>query len=475
MPRVRTDAQGRYRLANVPKGFTFKVVAAAQTADGKAVALQSIAKSDAGGACDVTGITTLVSETVSEGSNGLLGTFDPATFSAAVADTKANIAADEVPTDWSDRQTIRANMRKVAKRLAKLQKAVDTLQAELAEAQAKAADLEAALAKLSPAPASPVPSAPATPTPDPRVSATATPAASPMPSAGPMRVTVVLDGVLKSPKMLILDGSGHVVVADKSNDTVRLVGVNDGVVSALNLVKTDIFTGPVGVAMDGQKNLYVSVHGTKQKIIKITPDGQNSGFAGGDPGYVDGPGGTAQFSDPSAIDFDSDGNLYVADTGNHCIRKIAGDRTVTTLAGSATAGAANGVGKAASFNGPRGLAVTNRGVVFVADTDNHLIRRIAPDGTVTTLAGSGSAGRSDGVGTAASFNAPGGLMLDGGSALLVADSGNGLLRRIDILTGAVTTVALSQSLKEPVGLARDGAGRLWVSDATSNQLLRLDP
>ncbi|MDP6772541.1 MAG: hypothetical protein QF704_17670, partial [Anaerolineales bacterium] len=120
----------------------------------------------------------------------------------------------------------------------------------------------------------------------------------------------------------------------------------------------------------------------------------------GSEGSANGTGTAASFKSPSGVAVDGSGNVYVADTWNHMIRKITSEGVVTTLAGSGSQGSANGTGTVASFSGPSGVAVDGSGNVYVADKDNHLIRKITSDGVVTTLAGSGSVGSDNGPPTA---------------------------------------------------------------------------
>ncbi|MDQ6963150.1 MAG: hypothetical protein Q9M28_11610, partial [Mariprofundaceae bacterium] len=142
----------------------------------------------------------------------------------------------------------------------------------------------------------------------------------------------------------------------------------------------------------------------------------------GNPWFADGLGTAARFYNPQGIAVDASGSLYLADTSNHRIRKISALGVVTTVAGSGVAGFADGVGTAARFYNPRGITVDASGTLYVADTSNHRIRKISASGVVTTVAGSGVAGFADATGTAAQFNTPIGITVDASGTLYVADT-----------------------------------------------------
>jgi sugar lactone lactonase YvrE len=202
------------------------------------------------------------------------------------------------------------------------------------------------------------------------------------------------------------------------------------------------FRASRGIASDGA-SLFVA-DTQNHTVRKVTVGGSVSTVGGTPPsaGVLDGTGTSARFNAPAGIAFSGD-NVFVADTGNHTIRKATSSGTVATLAGGpGTPGLADGTGSAARFRNPRGIAVSG-GDLYVADPGNNAIRKIAvATGAVTTFAGSASGvpGFSDGTGTAATFNAPKGIATDG-SSLFVADTGNHAVRKIVIATGAVTTLA----------------------------------
>jgi sugar lactone lactonase YvrE len=203
------------------------------------------------------------------------------------------------------------------------------------------------------------------------------------------------------------------------------------------------------------------------------------------PGGNNGTGAAAQFDSPSGLATDSSGNVYVADQVNETIRMITPGGVVTTVAGSLlVSGSANGTGTAATFNGPIAVAVDSAGNIYVCDQGNSLIRKIAPGGVVTTLAGSvGVSGSNDGTGTSAQFNLPSGIAVDSSGNVYVSDSDNDTIRKITS-AGVVTTIAGSAGVSgsingtgtgarfnAPVGITVDGSGNLFVAD-TANDLIR---
>jgi len=248
------------------------------------------------------------------------------------------------------------------------------------------------------------------------------------------------------------------------------------------------FTKPADLAVDAAGSLYVA-DTNNHTIRRITAAGVVTTLAGqaGVSGSSDGTGTAARFNHPAGVAVDISGNVYVADTDNCVIRKVTAAGAVSTLAGLAGAsGSADGSGSGARFSGPSGIVADTAGNVCVADTLNHTIRRITPAGVVTTLAGAaGASGAVDASGSAARFRGPQGLAMDTSGNLFVADSNNSVIRRIATTTGAVTTVAgqagvvggadgaVSQArFHFPSGIAVDAAGRLYVAD-TDNQTLRL--
>ena len=245
------------------------------------------------------------------------------------------------------------------------------------------------------------------------------------------------------------------------------------------------FTLPAGTAIDASGNVYVA---DNHAIRRITAAGVVTTFAGSDvPGSADGTGATASFRSPKGLVVDGAANVFVVDTGNGTIRKITPGGVVTTLAGLAgAAGATDGVGTAARFSAPGAIAIDAAGTLYVADTGNHLIRAITPAAAVSTIAGTaGSAGAVDGVGAAARFSSPGGLVVDGASNVFVADTGNSTIRRI-AAGGAVVTLAgtagangaadgtgAAARFNGPAGIAIDAAGTLYVGDSLAPSIRKV--
>lgn len=321
--------------------------------------------------------------------------------------------------------------------------------------------------------------------------------------AGSAGISGSADGPLltsrfSSPLGLSLDGAGTIYIADTGNDTIRsITGSNTvstlaGSPPALSLDATGAaarFNLPNSVAVDPTGNVYVA-DSANHSIKKITASGVVTTFAGsaGQMGASDGTATTARFAAPSALAIDTAGTLYIADTGNNTVRKISSSGTVSTLAGTAgERGSTDGTGASARFDHPMGIAVDSTGVVYVSDSNNHTVRKIATAGAVTTLAGTADlVGSTDGTGAAARFYFPGALAVDALFNLYVADQ-NRVIRKITS-SGVVTTFAGSPSgsgsadgtgpnarFDYPAGLAVDGAGNLFVTDSNNNTIRLVTP
>jgi hypothetical protein len=295
-----------------------------------------------------------------------------------------------------------------------------------------------------------------------------------------------------------VDGAGNVYVADTDNATIRKItpaGVVTTLAGAAGATDSVDGTGaaarfytPISVAVDGTGNVYVTDQGNCT-IRKITPEGVVTTLAGTPlvAGSADGTGAAARFAHPIGVAVDGTGNVYVADTENATIRKITADGVVTTLAGTAgVAGSADGTGAVARFHFPTGVAVDGTGNVYVADQGNDIIRKITPEGVVTTLAGTaGSVGRKDGTGSAAQFYAPAGVTVDSAGNVYVADWGNITVRKITP-DGVVTTLAGTPAQRgsadgtgaaarfdSPYSVAVDRTGTVYVADAENANIRKV--
>jgi sugar lactone lactonase YvrE len=295
------------------------------------------------------------------------------------------------------------------------------------------------------------------------------------------------------PSDVATDASGNIYVADHFSNKIRKI-TPEGVVTTLAGSGTSGSTDgtgtvasfylPSGVATDASNNVYVADQ-YNHKIRKITQEGKVITLAGsGTSGSTDGTGTAASFSYPSGVATDASGNIYVADYANYKIRKITQEGVVTTLAGNGSYGSTDGKGTAASFGRPGGVATDASGNVYVADQSNNKIRKITPEGIVTTLAGNGSTGSIDGKGTAASFYRPFGLATDASGNLFIADQENNKIRKIT-QTGEVTTLAGSGSdgstdsigiaagFSHPAGVTTDASGNLFIADQENNKIRKI--
>ncbi len=244
---------------------------------------------------------------------------------------------------------------------------------------------------------------------------------------------------------LALDASGNIFVGDGGNNQIRKMTV-DGVVTTFAGGTTGAgaaanFVAPTSMVFDTAGNLYVSDSGASN-VRKVTPAGVITTVAGsGLVGSRDGNGMQASFNRPGGIVIDSANNLYLVDAGAHNIRKITPQGDVTTFAGvTGVPGGADGTGALASFNNPSGLAIDAAGNLYVADVLNNKIRKVTPGGVVTTFAGSGAATSTNGTGIAASFNGPVNVSIDADGFLYVAEKSGNLIRKITP-SGKVSTIA----------------------------------
>ncbi|MBE9585978.1 putative Ig domain-containing protein [Mucilaginibacter sp. JRF] len=285
------------------------------------------------------------------------------------------------------------------------------------------------------------------------------------------------------------DASGNVYVADTYNRRIRKITpggtvttiAGSGTMGADNGQGTDAsFNHPSALVVDASGNIFVADQGN-HKIRKITASGYVTTFAGnGSAGYNNGSDAAVQFNSPIGLVLDQAGNLYVADYNNNRIRKITPAGVVSTFAGNGSAGSQGGQLLSASFNRPMGLARGASGNMFVADRQGHKIRKIDALGNVSDLAGSGTAGWSDGTGISAQFSSPNNVAVDASGNVYVADQGNHMIRKVTA-GGAVSTIAGSISgyadgvgdaarFNNPFGLSIDGNGNLYIADQLNNMI-----
>ena len=243
-----------------------------------------------------------------------------------------------------------------------------------------------------------------------------------------------------SPQSMVSYGN-HFMVVDTLHHTIQVIAKNGSLITSIGSGEKGYrnghenqarFNSPYGMAIDRQGNIYVA-DTYNHSIRKVTLTGQVSTLAGnGERGLADGMGRQARFSLPGAIAYSaSDNVLYVSDSENHRICKVSLNGKVTTVAGAGAPGFQDGSGTQARFHSPRGLALDKQGNIYVADVNNHSIRKISPQGQVTTLSGTGYAGFQNGTNDSVRYNYPVGLLLID-DYLLVADRNNHQIRKIEL-------------------------------------------
>ena len=307
---------------------------------------------------------------------------------------------------------------------------------------------------------------------------------------------------LNLPSGVALDGSGNLYIADRSNHRIRKVtatGMDAGKISTVAGTGTSGFSGddgaatsaqlkfPYGVALDGAGNLYIA-DWANYRIRKVTATGMDAGkistVAGtGTSGFSgdDGAATSARLRAPQGVALDGSGNLYIADRSNHRIRKVtatgmdAGD--ISTVAGTWLSGFSGDGGEATSaqLHSPRGVALDGSGNLYIADYNNHRIRKVDSMGDISTVAGGtfSGFGGDGGAATAALLRNPSGVALDGSGNLYIADYNNHRIRKVDS-AGVITTVAGREQLSGPRDVAPDGAGNFYIADTENHRIHKVD-
>jgi sugar lactone lactonase YvrE len=265
---------------------------------------------------------------------------------------------------------------------------------------------------------------------------------------------------------------GDLLVSDAANQRFRRV-TPQGVVTTYATTPVNAPQTAYGLAADASGNVYCVFFNGVAKIDAAAGHAITT-VAGGGGGYADGQGAAARFEKPAGIAFNSDGDLLVADLYNHAIRKVTLAGAVTTFAGKGiVTGSADGTGTAAAFNLASGLGVDGSGFVYVADSGNSTMRKIAAGGVVTTWAGTGINASSDGQGLAAQFSGPTGLAAQTDGTLYVTDRGSGLVRMITP-QAAVSTLPPMLNSAGFVALAPAG-GALALTDQNHHLILAISP
>jgi len=299
-------------------------------------------------------------------------------------------------------------------------------------------------------------------------------------------------GQFNRPHGLAIDGKGNIYVSDRGNHAIRVVtpfgdirtlagngkeGNADGVGAAAS------FKQPIAVAVDKTGSVYVADR-DNHVVRAIDPSGKVLVVAGtGTKGFANGPASSAQFNEPYGVALSPDERtLYVADYLNHAIRAIdPAGRQVTTLASNGTAGFTNGVGDKAQFNQRYNVKADANGRLYVPDQNNHAIRRVDPDGTVSTVAGNGQSGFADGKPSEARFNNPTGLIIAADGTIYVADRNNHRIRAIgpagEITTSGVAGQqdgpAQTAKFNRPIDVVLTSDGALVVSEESNHRLRKI--
>jgi sugar lactone lactonase YvrE len=305
------------------------------------------------------------------------------------------------------------------------------------------------------------------------------------------------------PGGLALDAAGNLFIADINNHCIRKV-TPGGVISTVagngkagysgdgGPATSAQLSNPSGIVVDSTNNLFIADY-NNHRVRKVTSGGLISTVAGnGIQGYSGdgGPATSAQLSGPHKLALDAAGNLFIADLGNQCIRKVTSDGVISTVAGNKAQGQGysgdDGPATSAQLNFPVGVALDATGNLFIADSGNNRIRKVTPGGIISTVAGNGNAGYSGDGGppTSALLSGSKGVALDVTGNLFIADSGNNRIRKVTP-GGIISTVAgngnagysgdggpaNSAQLSGPTGIVVDSAGNLFIADF-SNQCIR---
>lgn len=306
---------------------------------------------------------------------------------------------------------------------------------------------------------------------------------------------------LDGPFSVAVDSSGNIYIADQLNHRIRMVDTSGNITTVAGngtagytgdgaAATSAMLNDPQGVVVDSAGNIYIA--DTANNAVRKVTGGKITSIVGsvdGSAGYTGdgGPGTTAQVFHPSALALDSAGNLFIADTSNEVIRKLTPAGIISTFAGQGGAGFGGDGGAAtrAQFSNPEGLAFDSAGNLYIADTTNNRVRMIAPNGIISTVAGSSNSGFAGDLGPAnkARLNSPKGVSVDPAGNLYIADSFNNRIRVVNT-TGIIYTVAgsgstnfsgdggpaVSAGFRFPSGVATSRSGNILIVDNQNNAI-----
>ena len=313
---------------------------------------------------------------------------------------------------------------------------------------------------------------------------------------------------IRNPNGVALDSAGNLYIGDSSNHRIRRVDAAGNISTIAGTGANGFSSGggtaasaqldfPNGLVVDSAGDLYFADE-NNHRIRRVDAAGNIATFAGTGAGGIfgafggdGGPATAAAFRYPPNIALDNAGNLYIADYGNRRVRKVDAAGNIATIAGTGAAGFSGdgGPATAAPVDGPTGIALDSAGNIYIADTNNHRIRKMDPSGNISTIAGTGSAGFSGdgGRATAAQINFPRHVALDGAGNLYIADASNHRIRRVDA-SGNISTIAgtgtggfsgdggmaSAAQLNDPRGIAVDSASRyIYVADSDNHRIRRI--